>query len=748
MTAREGFLGTGRIGDTIAESTPAWAAPRRPAPGAPDIVVVLLDDMGWSDFGCFGSEIATPTIDALAGDGLRMTNFQVTPLCSPTRASLLTGRDHHAIGMRFLAVADSGFPNSRGEVARDVTTIPAELRDRGYGTYLAGKWHLAPQTELTPAGPFHNWPLARGFERFYGFLGGASDQYAPELYRDNSPVPPSEDPDYHLSSDLVDRSIDYLRDHVAFRPDDPFYLQLAFGATHAPFQAPKEYIDRYRGRYDAGWDRLRAERLERQKQLGVVPAGTGLTERDPAVPEWQDLSDDEKRVAARGQEAFAGFLEHTDAQLARLVEWLREHGRLDNTLIAVFADNGAAGDGGRIGTTSVIGPYNGISLGLDQELAGLPDAGDPNHPAHYATGWAMSGNTPFRLYKQYVELGGVRSPLVLHWPDRIDDAGATRDQYTHVTDLAASLLDAAIEAAEPEREHLLRELDGKSFLPVLDHPDAPAPRETQVFEMLGHRAIWHRGWKATTVHKQGTSYDGDTWRLYDTTTDFSESRDLSATEPGKLAELLALWWAEARKSGLLPLDDRSLKELLGLGGPIARPLNRLVLSPGQSRLGFTTRLTGTDRSMRVTATLAGRAADDEGVLLASGTGYGGYVLYILGSRLCFEHNFLGTRVTCTSQPGLPTGDFEVGFDLVRGAGRSADVTLNIAGTPAGSVHIPVTSMQLAFYGLDVGKDPGSRVSTAYPDAFGFSPEVLRSVTIQFAEPTDQAHMAKQAEAEQ
>lgn len=697
-----------RIGPTVAESTPWWDASAARSATAPNIVVVVLDDTGWSDFGCFGSEIHTPTIDALAAAGTRFNNFHVTPLCSPTRASLLTGKNHHSVGMRFLAVTDSGFPNARGKLPDHVPTVPALLCERGYGTYLVGKWHLAPQEELTPAGPFKNWPLARGFERFYGFLGGASDQHLPELYRDNSPVELADDPDYHLSSDLVDRSIDYLTDHVGYRPDDPFFLQLAFGATHAPFQAPAENIDRYRGRYAAGWDELRQERFDRQRQLGVVPQDAQITERDSAVPIWDSLSDEERRLAARGQEAFAGFLEHTDEQLARLVAWLADAGQLENTLIAVMSDNGAAGDGRELGTTNVIAPYNNEVLSAQAEAEGLAEIGDRNHPAHYATGWAMVGNTPFRQYKQYVDLGGTRSPLVLHWPG-VAAPGQIRSQFAHVVDLAATFADVAIPADDAARDSVLAQLDGASLRAVITDAAAPATRDTQYFEMLGHRAIWHDGWRAVTRHEQGAQYSDDTWRLYDVGSDFSESTDLASAHPDRLNEMTELWWSEAERCGVLPLDDRSLKDLLVSRALGTRPLQTtLVLRPGQSHLGFTTRLTGTNRTMRVSARL-NRLHGEVGVLLASGAEYGGYILYISeDGKLHFEHRFLGEHASIHSSVLVPERLSTVGFHLRRGRGRSAEVALLVDDAVVGAVHVPTTSVQPAFYGLDIGRDRTAR----------------------------------------
>ncbi|MHB1782879.1 MAG: arylsulfatase, partial [Acidimicrobiales bacterium] len=504
MNAPSVFPGT--IGTTVHESTPHWPE-RRERNGAPNVVVVVFDDTGWADFGCFGSEIATPTLDRLAAGGTRLTNFHVTPLCSPTRACLLTGRNHHSVGMRFLAVADTGFPNARARLPLGVPTLPGVLRDHGYGTYLSGKWHLAPQEELTPAGPFANWPLARGFDRFYGFLSGANDEFAPELISDNSPAVHPGGEDYHLSADLVDHAIGFLSDHVGFRPADPFFLQLAFGATHAPFQAPERYIERYRGVFDGGWEATRAARLERQMALGVVPPGTDLTEHDAEVPRWEELSDEERRSSATCQEAYAGYLEHADAELGRLVDWLEQQQQLDETVIVVFSDNGAAGDGGRTGAASVIALYN--DLGHDRSASAIPlaEIGSRTGPAHYATGWAMASNTPFRLYKQYVDLGGVRSPCIVRWRGGMPAAQQISAEFAHVIDLAPTILEAA-GCLETDAG---RAMHGRSLRPVLVGASTGEPR-TQYFEMLGHRGIWHDGWKAVTRHRLGAPFADDRWR--------------------------------------------------------------------------------------------------------------------------------------------------------------------------------------------------------------------------------------------
>jgi arylsulfatase A-like enzyme len=732
MADRDETRFAGTIARTIAESTPHWPARRCPPAKAPNVVVVVLDDTGWSDFGCFGSEIATPALDRLAGGGLRFNNFHVTPLCSPTRACLLTGQNHHSVGMRFLAVTDTGFPNSRARVDPHAVTVPQLLRDYSYGTYLAGKWHLAPRAECTPAGPFRNWPLARGFDRFYGFLSGATDQRAPELFRDNSALMPVTDPGYHLSEDLVDRAIDMLRDHVTFRASDPFYLQLSFAATHAPFQAPAEFIDHYRGVYETGWDHTRDARLRRQRELGVVPTHAMLCERDPDVPPWDALSPGEKRLSAETQAAFAGFLEHADSQLARLVDWLHATELMDNTVVIVFSDNGAAGDGGRLGASSVIAPYNNVTLPLEYELDQLGHIGDRNHPAHYATGWAMAGNTPFRLYKQFVDLGGVRSPLIIHWPNGIHDKGAVRNQFSHVIDLAATVVDLALGGAADAAGG--RAFHGASMRAALADGAAPDTRDTQYFEMLGHRALWHRGWMAVTRHAPGEDYDSDVWRLYHTSEDFSEANDLSGVHPDILADLKQRWWSEAERFGVLPLDDRPLKVMLETRSPGTDELvTRLVLRPGQSHVNTMTGACGTHRDMTVRARFRGRTPSDQGVLLSSGTGYGGYSLLILDGYLRFEHHLLGERVSVVSARPAPAGDSSVGLRIERMDRRSAMATLLLDDKPDNQVLIPCTAVTLAMYGLDVGTDPGDPVSPTYAERspFTFPPSVLLDVTMIF-----------------
>jgi arylsulfatase A-like enzyme len=738
----------GRIGTTVAESEPHWPTAQDRAPGSPHILLVMFDDTGWSDFGCFGSEIATPTIDALARDGLRYSNFHVTPLCSPTRACVLTGRNHHAIGMRFLADTDTGFPNSRGRIAADVPTMPDLLRQQGYGTYLVGKWHLTPQHEITPAGPHRDWPLGRGFDKFYGFLGGVTDHYAPELVQDNQQVQPPATQGYHLSVDLVDRALQFLGDHATYTAERPFFLQLAFGATHAPFQAPRELITPYVPVFAKGWDQTRADRLKRQKALGLLAVDTELAERNPGVSAWDSLGSDAKLLYTHLQSAYAGFLEHADQQLGRLMQGLEALGLRDDTLVIVMSDNGASREGGQHGSVDINGPYSGHRPSVAEQMGMLDLIGGPDGPAHYPEGWAMAGNTPFRRYKQLVDLGGVRSPLVVSWPKGIAARGEVRDQFVHAIDIAPTVLalvadaqagDELADGTSNGQAFAASAFDGKSFAPTLAAASTAAARDTQYWETLGHRAIWHQGWKAVTEHVPGTPFDADRWRLYDTRSDFSEICDLAVDRPDKLAELQALWWQEARCHGVLPLDDRSLVELIQLRTPLGlHNRRRLVLRPGQSAVPFATRVTGSNRSFQVTVQLRDRLAHHEGVLVASGSSVGGYSCYVYAGHLHFEHVCLGQRVTCSADVQTPLGSGAVGFRLLRGDGRTARVELLHADTVVGRADVDHTSGHLSFFGLSVCADTVSQVSQRYAGDFNFPHDAVDVVVIDFLDVTPSA----------
>ncbi len=565
MTRASRFEGT--IGRTIAESEAWFDEPPHPGDDAPNVVVVLLDDTGFAQLGCFGSDIDTPNMDTLAANGLQFTNFHVTPLCSPTRASLLTGRSQHAVGMRAVSNFRTGYPNQLGHITNHAATIAEVLREEGYATVCAGKWHLAPMEQCSAAGPFDQWPLGRGFDRFYGFMEGETDQFHPDLVCDNHPIEPPAGPDdgYHFSEDLVDQVLRMIADTKGVRPDKPFFAYVPFGATHAPHQAPAEYIEKYRGRYDEGWDVIRQRWYERQLELGVIPAGTKLAPRNPGVDAWDSLPENQQRLSARLQEAFAAFLDHTDVQIGRLVHGLRAVGELDNTLLILMADNGASQEGGPFGVMHEMKFFNGILETPDEAISRIDDIGGPNSHTNYPWGWAQCGNSPFKWYKQNTHEGGVHVPLIVHWPKGIDASqrGTKRHQFANVADVAPTIYEV-LGVTPPTTYRGLEQLPvtGHSFASLLADADAPATNTLQYFEMAGSRALVSGTWKAVQKHVAGADYDTETWELYDLAVDPSECDDRAAAEPEKLATLIDLWWSEAERHGVLPLDERTI-ELFG-----------------------------------------------------------------------------------------------------------------------------------------------------------------------------------------
>ncbi|HEY3502637.1 MAG TPA: arylsulfatase [Actinocatenispora sp.] len=714
----------GRVGTTYADSEPWWPEPPRPPAGSPDVILVVLDDVGFGTLGCFGSEIATPTMDSLARQGIRYTNFHVTPLCSPTRASLLTGRNHHAVGMSLLSNADSGFPSKRGTITPNAATVAEVLKDNGYSTAAYGKWHLAPLDQTSSVGPFDQWPLARGFERYYGFLEGISDQYHPELVQDNQRVDPPKGPDdgYHLTEDLVDHAIDFVSDQKSHAPDKPYFLYLALGTAHTPHQAPREYLDRVRGRYDRGWDAVRAERHRRQLDTGVVPEGTDLAPRNAGVEAWDDLSDDDRLAMTRMQEAFAAMVEHTDDQLARLVAHLDALGVRENTLVILMSDNGASQEGGRNGTTNTIAYENGDEVPTARNLADLDEIGGPRNHSNYPWGWAQAANTPLKRYKQNTHAGGVRAPLVISWPAGVDERHhGTRDQFHHVIDVAPTILDI-VGAAMPEvrlgRPQL--PVHGTSMRYTLSEPAAPSHRHTQYFEMYGHRAIWHDGWKAVAYHERGTSYDDDAWELYHLATDFSECHDLAAERPEVLQNLVGRWWSEAERYDVFPLDDRNFAERAARYHSATSPRRRRSFRyhPGMKRMpGGCTPLIY-DRSFRIDAYVR-MAGTDQGVLLAQGDVCGGQVLYVRGGRLHYEYNHQGTRYRVSGALGGAASCLSMRFERT-GTLRGRAVLLS-DGEVVGAGDVSSTARYLiGWQGLTVGADTLSPVSWDYPAGFAFT----------------------------
>jgi arylsulfatase A-like enzyme len=727
--------GSRRQRPTVHDAVPHW--PQRPAPAAtaPNIVWVVLDDCGFAQLGCYGASIETPSIDRLASQGLRYTNFHVTAMCSPTRTCLLTGRNHHAAGMGYLADFDTGHDNARGAISTKAATLAEMLRDGGYGTYALGKWHLVPPQDCSSVGPFDHWPTQRGFNRYYGFLGGEDDQWAPELWYDQHYVPPSPRPDYHLSEDLADRAQEFLNDHLTAAPDRPFFLYLAFGACHAPHQAPKSYLDKYRGRFDTGWDAERERVLARQKALGIVPEGTVLAPRNPGIAPWDSLDPNAQRLTARMQEVFAGFAEHTDAQIGRLVEFLQQRGHLDNTVFVVLSDNGASGEGGEYGSVNEYRYFLGLSDSLQDNLAQIDQIGGPWTHNHYPSAWAQAGNTPLKFYKKYTFGGGVRAPLVVHWPARLSHAAGLRHQFHHAIDLAPTMLElAGVSAPAIYRGVEQLSLHGTSMAYSLTDAGAESRRRTQYFEMGGQRGIYHEGWKAVTHHRSGDAYAHDRWELYDICNDFAETVGLAAQQPQRLQEMIDLWWREAEAYGVLPLDDRAQARAFARD-PRTTQRRHFVLYPGTRLLTPASGPNFALRPFRIRAHTVRPDTGSDGVLLAYGRRAAGFTLFVQHNHLCFDYNLAGRHTILQSPHPLPVGAHVLACALEATPGP-VRLHLFVDDTCVASTELPMAFP--AGFGLlstQCGMNTPSPVSARYEAPFRFSGRLDR-VEIELAEAVD------------
>ena len=718
----------GRIGETYRDSTPYWP-PEPSSTGRPNVVFVVLDDIGFASLGCYGSEIATPAIDALARRGVQFTNFHATALCSPTRASLLTGRNHHAVGMAYLSHVDDGHPGYRGRIGHDSATLAEMLVDEGYNTMAVGKWHLAPMDQTTAAGPYDQWPLGRGFERYYGFLEALTDHYWPELTSDNHPVDPPAHPDdgYHLSADLVDRSCQFVRDQTSIAPEKPFFLYLAFGATHTPFQAPAEFVERYRGAYDEGWDVIRERRYRRQLAEGIIPEGTELPPRNDDVRPWAELSPEVQQLAARFQEVYAGFLEHTDAQIGRLVEHLDELGRLDDTVFVLLGDNGASQEGGPHGVLNTTQYENDDAPSLEDNLARIDEIDGRTAHVNYPLGWAQAANTPLKRYKQNTHAGGIRTSMIMTLPGGAH-AGKRSGRFQHVTDLVPTVLELAGLAAPGTRRGIVqRPIDGVSILPTLDRPDRPPAPRTQYFETDGHRAVWQDGWKAVAWHRRGGDFDDDVWELYHLAEDFSEARDLAAAEPERLRALVAAWWEQARSNHVLPLDDRGFAERANVtvrpGSP--RDRTRFVYHHPIQHVPTAAAPPVPGRSYRITARVRRDTVDADGVLIAHGSVNSGYCLLVQDNHLVHDLNRYGDHHVLRSSVPVPTGTSTLGMLFLRDEhGTGGVVTLTIDGAEVGHDRIERSFRHfVAFQGLDIGADRLSPVRAEGDGPFPFTGEL-------------------------
>nr|WP_244954033.1 arylsulfatase [Spelaeicoccus albus] len=701
--------------------------------------MVVLDDLGFASLGCYGSEIATPNLDALAAGGVQFTNFHATALCSPTRASLLTGRNSHAVGMAYLSHVDDGFPGYRGAIGHDSATLAEVLVDAGYNTWAVGKWHLAPMDQTTVAGPFDQWPLGRGFEHYYGFLEALSDHFHPELFRDNQSVEPPATPEqgYHLTTDLVDNTVQYLRDQTSVAPQTPFFSYLALGATHTPFHAPREFVERYRGRYDDGWDVIRERRYRRQIELGVIPPRTDLPPRNDDVTAWDSLSADERAASARFQEVYAGFLEHTDHEIGRLLAELEVLGRRKDTIVVVVADNGASQEGGPHGVLNTTHYENGHFPEAAEVVARMDEIDGVSTDVNYPLGWAQAANTPLKRYKQNTHAGGIRTAMIVDVPDRLGLAlkpGSKRHQFQHVTDIVPTILDLAGVTAPVERAGLrLRPIQGQSMRPVLADSALPSPARTQYFETDGNRAVWKDGWKAVAFHRRGTDFAADKWELYHLDDDVSEAHDLAGSEPERLAELVAAWWEEARANDVLPLDDRGFAERANVKFRPHSPRDRTRWDyyNGMQHIGTGSAPPLPGRSFIISAVIDRPVGTEDGVLIAHGSRNSGYAFLVKDGHLVYDLNHYNRHTLVRSTSTLPTGTCRVAVRFDHDdAGTGGLAVLMIDDEPVGQMRLAETfEYFIAFQGLDVGGDRLSPVHQGDEGEFPFAGR-LEVVTIE------------------
>ena len=729
-----------KIGFTPADSVPRFPHEPKPPAGAPNVVVIVLDDTGFGHLGSFGSDIRTPHLDGLASGGAAFNRFHVTSLCSPTRACFFTGRNHHAVGMGFLADIPLGFPGYHSRLPKSAAALPRLLRDAGYSTLAVGKWHLTPRWQRSAAGPFDTWPLGVGFDRHYGFLQGDTNHWAPNLVCDNhyieAPRPPGSG--YHLSEDLADQAVRMVQDQQHAAPGKPFFLYFALGAMHAPHHVAPEWVEPYRGQFDKGWDAWREEVFARQLASGTVPEGTELTARPTWVDAWNDLSADQRRMLARQQEVFAGFLTHTDAQIGRVLTSLEKLGVMDNTLVMVFSDNGASAEGGKEGSVNEMRFTAHVRESVSANLEHYDDWGGFSTYNHYSWGWAWAGNTPHKLWKRYTWLGGTRTPLIVYWGGRISRPGVVRAQFAHAIDLMPTVMEAVgLEIPDEVDGVAQQRVDGVSLLATLEDPDAAELHHTQYFEMLGSRSIYHDGWKATTNHistgvldeeelaEGSRSFDEDRWELYDLRADFSEASDRADEEPERVRALIDLWAAEAGRNDVLPISD-GLVDRFGGFIPPAWPAGatRTFLPGGGPINDESVPLLWGGFHMTAYVDLPGGA---DGVVFALGDWFGGYALYALGGRLHFTFARAADAIELATPSPLSEGShvLEVRYELGADPGRMA---LSVDGTDVDAANVDgllPMALQHGGAGLRLGWDSGFPVSARYSPPAEFNGTIHR-----------------------
>ncbi|TWF37315.1 arylsulfatase [Chitinophaga polysaccharea] len=727
----------GKVGATLSQSTVA-ASPFNPAApkGAPNIVYIMLDDVGWGASSAFGGLVETPVFDSLANNGLRYTNFHTTAICSPTRASLLTGRNHHSVNVPTVIDAAVNFPGHNGYMPFEKGTIAEILREDGYNTYAVGKWHITPSPDLTPAGPFNRWPTGRGFDAFFGFMGGETDQYTPALWENTVKVEPDLH-GQHLTTVLVDKAIAYIAAQHSAAPDKPFFLYFTPGATHGPHQVDKSWVEKYKGKFDAGWDVYREQVLARQKKLGLVPANVTLPPRNPGVKPWASLSPVEKKVFARFFEVYAGFLSHTDYEVGRLISYLRDTRQLDNTLVVlIIGDNGASKEGGLSGHVHGINEYINGNLFTEsydsriKEIDSLYDKiGTPQSGPNYPVGWAQATNTPFRYLKQDANSeGGTRNPLIIFCPKLIKQGGI-RTQYSHVNSVTPTVLElAGLTVPKVINGYPQDNLEGISLAYTINNPAAGSRHHVQYYEIAGGRSIYKDGWKAAVAHERGTPFSNDKWELYNLNEDFNEQHDLAAASPAKLKELQALFDEQAYKYKVYPLlgDSTRITPALLTRGPLDSRRSA-VLYPGLTQVPTRSAPFLSEQSFIINADVELKDDQAAGVLLAIGGRFSGFTLFVQDGRLKAVHNNNGRLTDLTASRKLTAGKAILRYELkYTPARRLTD--------PAGTEILYVNDEKVAERtitkedavitpydeGLDIGRDQGSAVSPLYRSPYTFT----------------------------
>jgi arylsulfatase len=744
----------GKIALDVRDSVPDWGpfTPKRAPEGAPNVLIVLYDDTGLAAWSPYGGRINMPTMDRLAKNGLTYTQWHTTALCSPTRSAFLTGRNHHLNGLSCITEAAQGYPGWSGRLPDQCATMTQVLQDNGFSTFWLGKNHNVPEQDVSSGGSRKDWPLAKGFDRFYGFIGGETNQWYPDLAEDNrfaeQPYGPEEG--YHLSKDLVDQAITMLRDQKATNPSRPWFMWLCPGANHAPHHSPKEYADRYKGKFDDGYEAYRAWVLERMIAKGIVPKGTQLSPLNPMpkdvanpadeVRPWASLSADEKRLFARMAEVYAGFSEYTDAQIGRVIDYLEETKQLDNTIVFYCADNGASGEGSPSGSVNENKFFNNYPDDIQENLKYLETLGGVDTYNHFPTGWAAAFSTPFKMFKRYSYAGGTCCPMVISWPKGIRARGEIRNQYHHATDIVPTILEVCgLQMPRVYRGVEQYPLSGVSMCYSFGaKPDAPTTKQRQYYAMLGTRGIWEQGWKAVSLHAPFTGkghFDQDEWELYDTNTDRSESRNLAQQQPEKLKAMVAAWFDEAERNMVLPLDDRTPKEILGTERPSEEPAReRYVYRPGTSAVpeGVAANVRG--RSYKILADVKIDDAKCTGVIFAHGSRFGGHALFIKDGKLHYVYNFLGIQPEQQLVSGkLEPGNYTLGVEFIReSAGEhgesvgKARLYVKDEVVAEGPLRTQSGKFTLSGDGLCVGYDSGDAVSKEYT-----TPGTFTGGTIQF-----------------